>query len=411
MLTVEMIFTESTSFDLAFHHVDPSLDEAPIVSMINQVLLAAIQCGASDIHFEPYENSYRIRLRQDGILSEYTTVAFHLAPRLVVRLKVMSCLDISERRVPQDGRFKMTLNNQTMDFRVSTCPTLFGEKVVLRLLDAKVAKIGIDQLGFEEAQKSAFLQALHRSQGMILVTGPTGSGKTVSLYSALNLLNTSAVNISTIEDPVEIYLPGINQVNINPKVGLSFATTLRAFLRQDPDIIMIGEIRDRKTASIAIKAAQTGHLVLSTLHTNGAPQTIIRLLNMGIAPFNLVPALSLVIAQRLVRKLCPHCKQTIEYASSSLIKMGFDCPPSEKWTFYQGRGCQQCYQGFKGQIGLYEVMPISPTLAQLIMQNADINLINMQMKKEGWISLRQAGFNKAVLGITSLEEVNRVTHD
>ncbi|MCS5710829.1 type IV-A pilus assembly ATPase PilB [Candidatus Berkiella aquae] len=392
---------------------DSDVDDAPIVRFVNKVLLDAINRGASDIHFEPYEKQYRVRLRQDGILQEFAAPPVNLAPRLAARLKVMSRLDISERRVPQDGRFKMKLSrNRAIDFRVSTCPTLFGEKVVMRILDPSSAKIGIDALGYEEAQKVAFLNAIHKPQGMVLVTGPTGSGKTVSLYTAINILNTSEVNISTAEDPVEINLPGINQVNVNPKAGLTFSSALRAFLRQDPDIIMVGEVRDLETAEIAVKAAQTGHMVLSTLHTNSAPETLTRLMNMGIQAFNLATSVTLVIAQRLARRLCTHCKQVAHFPPEALIDVGFtEADVQENFSVFEPKGCDQCINGFKGRVGIYEVMPVSPAIGQIIMAGGNAFDIAAQMKLDNVINLRRAGLNKVKLGLTTIEEVNRVTKD
>jgi len=392
---------------------DSDVDDAPIVRFVNKVLLDAINRGASDIHFEPYEKQYRVRLRQDGILNEFATPPVNLAPRLAARLKVMSRLDISERRVPQDGRFKMKISkNRAIDFRVSTCPTLFGEKVVMRILDPSSAKMGIDALGYEPAQKEAFLSAIHKPQGMVLVTGPTGSGKTVSLYTALNILNTNEVNISTAEDPVEINLPGVNQVNVNPKAGLTFTSALRAFLRQDPDIIMVGEVRDLETAEIAVKAAQTGHMVLSTLHTNSAPETLTRMINMGIQAFNLATSVTLVIAQRLARRLCSHCKQPASFPPEALLGVGFTQEDiQESFPIYEPKGCDQCTHGFKGRVGLYEVMPVTHAIGQIIMEGGNAFDIAAQMKAEGVINLRRAGLNKVKLGLTSIEEVNRVTKD
>lgn len=389
------------------------VDEAPIVRFINKLLLDAIHKGASDIHFEPYEKEYRIRLRQDGILNEFSFPPVNLGPRLAARLKVMSRLDISERRIPQDGRFKMKLSrNRSIDFRVSTCPTLFGEKVVMRILDPSTAKLGIDALGYEEKQKELFLECISRPQGMVLVTGPTGSGKTVSLYTGLNILNTPDVNISTAEDPVEINLPGINQVNVNPKAGLTFSTALRAFLRQDPDIIMVGEIRDLETAEIAVKAAQTGHMVLSTLHTNSAPETLTRLVNMGVPAFNIATSVTLVIAQRLARRLCQFCKIATSVPNEALIEMGFSPEEVEQGiTLYEPRECSQCNKGFKGRVGLYEMLPVSEETGKIMMEGGNALDIAAQMKKEGLITLRQAGLNKVKMGITSLEEIYRVTKD
>lgn len=392
---------------------DSDVDDAPIVRFVNKVLLDAINRGASDIHFEPYEKSYRVRLRQDGMLIEFASPPVNLAPRLAARLKVMSRLDISERRVPQDGRFKMKLSkNRAIDFRVSTCPTLFGEKVVMRILDPSTAKMGIDALGFEEEQKNAFLKAIHRPQGMVIVTGPTGSGKTVTLYTALNILNTIEVNISTAEDPVEINLPGINQVNVNPKAGLNFSNALRAFLRQDPDIIMVGEIRDLETAEIAVKASQTGHMVLSTLHTNSAAETLNRMVNMGVEAFNIATSVTLIIAQRLARRLCQHCKKPAKYPKEALVEFGFlESEITPDFTVYEPSECPQCTHGFKGRVGLYEVMPVTEAIANIIMEGGNAFNITEQAKKEGVIFLHRAGLNKVKLGLTSLEEINRVTKD
>jgi len=392
---------------------DSEIDDAPIVRFVNKVLLDAINKGASDIHFEPYEKAYRVRLRQDGILSEFATPPVNLAPRLAARLKVMSRLDISERRIPQDGRFKMKISkNRAIDFRVSTCPTLFGEKIVMRILDPSSAKLGIDALGYEAIQKEYFLNAIHKPQGMVLVTGPTGSGKTVSLYTALNILNTDEVNISTAEDPVEINLEGINQVNINPKAGLLFSDALRSFLRQDPDIVMVGEIRDLETAEIAVKAAQTGHMVLSTLHTNSAPETLTRLINMGVPAFNLATSITLIIAQRLARRLCNHCKKTIEIPKEALLGLGFtEQDLAEEPTIFEATSCDKCNQGYKGRVGIYEVMPITPAIGRIIMEGGNAMDIQEQMIKDGVNTLRRSGLLKAKLGITSLEEINRVTKD
>ena len=385
-------------------------DDAPVVRFINQVILQAINRGASDIHFEPYEKIYRVRFRQDGMLDEVYKPPVAMAPRLAARLKIMAQLDISERRVPQDGRLKLYLTKQrAIDFRVNTMPTLWGEKVVLRLLDPSSAQMGIDALGYEPDQKELFLKAIHKPQGMVLVTGPTGSGKTVSLYTALNILNTPEVNISTAEDPVEINLPGINQVNVNPKVGMSFANALRAFLRQDPDIVMVGEIRDLETAEIAIKAAQTGHMVLSTLHTNSAPQTLNRLMNMGVAPYNIASSVTLIIAQRLGRRLCPHCKEETSVPPEELINQGFRESELKELTIYRAVGCDQCNRGYKGRVGIYEVMPLSEEMGRIIMGGGNSIQIADQARREGINDLRQSGLNKVRMGMTSLEEINRVT--
>lgn len=389
------------------------VDDAPVVRYVNKILLDAINGNSSDIHFEPYEKDFRVRFRQDGILHDVAHPPVNLAPRLVSRLKVMARLNTAERRVPQDGRIKLALSrNRSIDFRVNTCPTLYGEKVVLRILDSSAAKVGVDALGFEKAQKTAFLDAINKPYGMILVTGPTGSGKTVTLYTALNLLNKPEVNISTAEDPVEIQVPGINQVNVNPKTGLTFAEALRAFLRQDPDIMMVGEIRDLETAEIAIKAAQTGHLVLSTLHTNDAPQTLTRLANMGIPPFNIASSVHLIMAQRLARHLCEYCKQPDDLAQEALLKEGFSEADLEgDWQVYKAIGCDKCTLGYKGRVGLFEVMPISEKIERLIMDNADTMQLRDQVNIEGIENLRSSGLRKVKAGIISLEELNRVTKD
>jgi type IV pilus assembly protein PilB len=392
---------------------DSEVDDAPIVRFVNKVLLDAINCGASDIHFEPYEKSYRVRFRRDGILAEFASPPVNLSPRLAARLKVMSRLDISERRVPQDGRFKMKISrSRSIDFRVSTCPTLFGEKVVMRILDPTSAQLGIDALGYDPDQKELFMNAIHKPQGMVLVTGPTGSGKTVSLYTALNILNTPEVNISTAEDPVEINLAGINQVNVNLKAGLSFSSALRSFLRQDPDIVMVGEIRDIETAEIAVKAAQTGHLVLSTLHTNSAPETLTRLVNMGVPAFNLATSVQLIIAQRLARRLCKQCKNAIEVPKQSLIEAGYtEEDLNEEFTIYEAKGCAQCNQGYKGRVGIYEVMPVSEAIGRIIMDGGNAIDIKDQMVKENIATLRRSALYKVKEGLTSLDEINRVTKD
>lgn len=388
-------------------------DEAPIVKFINKILLDAIKAGSSDIHFEPYEKRYRIRCRTDGILHEVANPPSNLAPRLAARLKVMSRMDISERRIPQDGRIKMKLSKQrAIDFRVNTLPTLWGEKVVLRILDPSSAKMGIDALGYDEDQKELYLKALSQPQGMILVTGPTGSGKTVSLYTGLNILNTAERNISTAEDPVEINLEGINQVHVNPKVGLGFAEALRSFLRQDPDIVMVGEIRDLETAEIAIKAAQTGHLVLSTLHTNSAPETLTRLRNMGVPAFNIATSVSLIIAQRLARRLCESCKKPVDIPREALKEEGFtDDILQGNEIFSPGDGCSQCLNGYKGRVGIYEVVKVTPEIGRIIMEEGNSLEIAKQAKEEGFRNLRVSGLMKVAQGITSLEEVNRVTKD
>ncbi|HCW91721.1 MAG TPA: type IV-A pilus assembly ATPase PilB [Marinobacter sp.] len=389
------------------------VDDAPIVKFVNKMLLDAIRGGASDIHFEPYEKAYRVRYRTDGILKEIARPSIKLAPKIAARVKIMSQLDISERRVPQDGRIKMKLSKtKAIDFRVNTLPTLWGEKIVLRILDPSQAKMGIDALGYEEDQKQLYMDALKQPQGMILVTGPTGSGKTVSLYTGLNILNTPEVNISTAEDPAEINLEGINQVNVNTRVGLGFAEALRAFLRQDPDVIMVGEIRDLETANIAIKAAQTGHLVLSTLHTNSAAETLTRMMNMGVPAFNIATSVSLIIAQRLGRRLCNACKQPLDVPKDVLLKEGFTEEQIETgFTLYRPKGCDKCNGGYKGRVGIYEVVKITEALASMIMEEASSIKIAKQAQAEGFRNLRQAALRKVIEGVTSLEEANRVTKD
>ena len=389
------------------------VEDAPIVRFVNKILLDAIKKGASDVHFEPYEKTFRIRTRLDGVLKEVALPPVQLAVKIVARLKVMARLDIAERRVPQDGRIKMRLSkNRAIDFRVSTCPTLFGEKVVTRILDPSSAMLGIDALGYEPVQRELYLKYLAKPQGMILVTGPTGSGKTVSLYTGLNILNTEDTNISTAEDPAEINLPGVNQVNVNNKVGLTFAAALRAFLRQDPDVIMVGEIRDLETAEIAIKAAQTGHLVLSTLHTNDAPQTLTRLVDMGVKPYAIATSVSLIIAQRLARKLCTNCKQSIEIPAEALRKEGFEEADIQHGIrVYKAVGCNLCTDGYKGRMGLYQVMPVTETIGRIIMEGGGSIDINDQATKDGIWNLRRSGLQKVKDGFTSLEEINSVTID
>lgn len=389
-------------------------EDAPVVRFINKVILDAINLGASDIHFEPYEKSFRIRFRQDGILYEHATPPINIANRFSTRLKVVSRLDISERRIPQDGRFKMRIsNNRAIDFRVSTCPTLFGEKVVMRILDPSSAKLGIDALGYEDFQKTLFMNAIHKPQGMVLVTGPTGSGKTVSLYTALNILNTDTVNISTCEDPVEINLPGINQVNVNLKAGLTFSVALRAFLRQDPDVIMVGEIRDLETAEIAVKAAQTGHMVLSTLHTNSAPDTLTRLINMGVPAYNLATSVTLIVAQRLARLLCTLCKVPANIPESALLEFGFKSEEIESLKIFNPspQGCEHCKEGYKGRMGIYEVLPISPAISNIIMNGGNAIELGKQAALENMWTLRESGLHKIKQGLTSLEEISRITKD
>jgi type IV pilus assembly protein PilB len=389
-----------------------NIDETPIVRFVNKVLVDAIREGASDIHFEPYEKSYRVRFRTDGILREVVRPPQNLAPRMAARLKVMSQMDISERRLPQDGRIKMKLSKKrAIDFRVNTLPCLFGEKIVLRILDPSSAQMGIDMLGYEPEQKDMYMNALQQPQGMILVTGPTGSGKTVSLYTGLNILNTEDVNISTAEDPVEINLDGINQCHVNPKVGLTFAQALRSFLRQDPDIIMVGEIRDLETAEISIKAAQTGHMVMSTLHTNSAAETITRLLNMGVASFNLATSVNLIIAQRLARRLCKECKAPVDIPKAALLEQGYTEDDMASLNFHGPVGCDKCSEGYKGRVGIYEVVKVTPALARIIMEEGNSIEIGKQAREEGFNDLRRSALVKAAAGDTSLEEVNRVTQD
>ena len=387
--------------------------DTPIVRFINKVILEAIARGASDIHFEPYEHIYRVRFRQDGMLHEYGQPPVSLSQRLASRVKIMSKLDISEKRIPQDGRFKMKISKvRSVDFRVSTCPTLFGEKVVMRILDPTSATVGVDALGYEGFQKELFLAAVNLSQGMVLVTGPTGSGKTVSLYTALNILNDEERNISTAEDPVEINLQGINQVNVNVKAGLTFAAALRSFLRQDPDVIMVGEIRDLETAEIAIKAAQTGHMVLSTLHTNSAPETLTRLINMGVPAFNVATTVNLIVAQRLARKLCEFCKQKIDVPEKALLGIGFTPEDlTKELNIFKAIGCKKCKGGYKGRVGVYEVMPISKKIGEIIMNGGTSLDVGTQALQEGVWFLRKSGLSKARRGLTSLEEVSRITRD
>jgi type IV pilus assembly protein PilB len=387
------------------------VEDAPVVRFVNKVMLDAIKRGASDIHFEPYEKTYRVRTRLDGVLKQVASPPIALSTKVCARLKVMARLDIAERRVPQDGRIKMRLSrNRAIDFRVNTCPTLFGEKVVMRILDPSSAKLGIDALGYESFQKKLYLDALSKPYGMILVTGPTGSGKTVSLYTGLNILNTEDRNISTAEDPAEINLPGVNQVNVNPKVGLNFAAALRAFLRQDPDIIMVGEIRDLETAEIAIKASQTGHLVLSTLHTNDAPRTLTRMIDMGVKPYAIASTVHLIIAQRLARRLCESCREVKDIPEEALLQEGFNKEDVKSGLrIYGPVGCKNCVDGYKGRTGIYQVLPITETISRIIMEGGNAMQISEQATREGIWDLRRAGLQKVKDGITSLEEVNRVT--
>ena len=390
---------------------DPAVDETPVVRFVNKVLLDAIRKGASDIHFEPYEASYRIRYRMDGVLKAVANPPVQMARRMSSRLKVMAGLDIAEKRVPQDGRIKLTISrNKSIDFRVSTCPILFGEKVVLRILDSAATKLGIEGLGFEKEQQLEYHEAVKKPYGMILVTGPTGSGKTVTLYTALNILNEEGRNISTVEDPVEIRVKGINQVQQNAKQGMTFARALRSFLRQDPDVIMVGEIRDLETAEIAIKAAQTGHLVLSTLHTNDAPQSITRLMNMGVPTYNITSAVNLVIAQRLLRKL-HKCKIQDDLPKEALLSAGFDKRIIKELTIFKPNGCVDCNEGYRGRTGIFEVMPISDSIARIILEEGNAMRIAVQAREENVEDLRHSALQKAASGITDLIEINRVTKD
>lgn len=398
--------------ELAKNDVNTEIDDAPIVRFVNKILLDAIKKGASDIHLEPYEKNFRIRFRSDGILHQVASPPANISNRIISRIKVMSKMDIAERRVPQDGRIKMILSKtRAIDFRVNTCPTLFGEKVVLRILDPTSAQLGIEKLGFEENQQKLFLEAIHKPYGMVLVTGPTGSGKTVSLYTGLNILNKMERNISTAEDPVEITVEGINQVNVNIKSGLTFANALRAFLRQDPDIIMVGEIRDLETAEIAVKAAQTGHLVLSTLHTNDAPQTLNRLMQMGIEPFNIVSAVNLIMAQRLARRLCENCKKQVTLPDNLLLSIGFKEDELKTLTMYGPGGCDLCTNGYKGRVGIYQVMTLSEKMRALILAGGNAMQLAEQALAEGINDLRASGLNKIRMGITSIEEIDRVTKE
>lgn len=399
---------EGTSLD------DGGTEDAPVVKFVNKMLVDAIRMGASDLHFEPYEKSYRVRFRVDGVMQVISRPPVQLAGKIAARLKVMSQMDISERRAPQDGRIKLKLSkNKAIDFRVNSCPTLFGEKLVLRILDPSSAMLGIDALGYEPDQKELFLEALEKPQGMMLITGPTGSGKTVSLYTGLNILNTPETNISTAEDPVEINLEGINQVNVNPKVGLTFSTALKAFLRQDPDIVMVGEIRDLETAEIAIKAAQTGHMVLSTLHTNSAPETLTRLRNMGVASFNIATSVNLVVAQRLARRLCKSCKRPTSIPKQSLLEIGFteeDLANPDN-VIYEPVGCSECREGYKGRVGIYEVMKIYPEISRIIMEDGNAIEIKDAAIKKGFRDLRRSGIMKVLQGTTSIQEMYRVTSE
>ena len=407
-------FEESNEDEDGETQLNTSVDEAPVVKFINKMLVDAIRMGASDLHFEPYEKSYRVRFRVDGVMQKMANPPVQLASKIAARLKVMSQMDISERRVPQDGRIKLKISkSRAIDFRVSSLPTLFGEKLVLRILDPSSAMMGIEALGYEADQKEMFLEALNKPQGMILITGPTGSGKTVSLYTGINILNTGETNISTAEDPVEINLEGINQVNVNQKVGLTFATALKSFLRQDPDIVMVGEIRDLETAEIAIKAAQTGHLVLSTLHTNSAPETLTRLKNMGVASFNIATSVNLVIAQRLARRLCGSCKKPIDVPRQSLLEIGFtnNDLDNPNHIIYGPVGCNECREGYKGRVGIYEVMKVNPEISRIIMEDGNAIDIKDAALRTGFRDLRRSGIMKVLQGTTTIQEMLRVTSE
>jgi type IV pilus assembly protein PilB len=392
--------------------VTQEVEDAPVVRFLQKMLIDAINSRASDLHFEPYEYNYRVRFRVDGELREITQPPIAIKDKLASRIKVISRLDIAEKRVPQDGRMKLKFGNRAIDFRVSTLPTLFGEKIVIRILDPSSAKLGIEALGYEKIERDRLVNAIQRPYGMILVTGPTGSGKTVSLYTCLNILNQPGVNISTVEDPAEINLPGINQVNVNDKAGMNFATALKAFLRQDPDVIMVGEIRDLETADIAIKAAQTGHLVMSTLHTNDAPTTLTRMLNMGVAPFNIAASVLLITAQRLGRRLCENCKQPADYPRESMLKAGYRPEDLDgSWKPYRAVGCSACNNGYKGRVGIYQVMPISEAIQRIILSEGTAMDIAAQAVKDGVRDLRQSGLIKVRAGVTTLEEVIAVTNE
>ena len=407
----EFDVTDDTAAEAESPDVASEVEDAPVVRFLQKMLIDAINMRASDLHFEPYEYHYRVRFRVDGELREITQPPVAIKDKLSSRIKVISRLDIAEKRVPQDGRMKLKFGNRAIDFRVSTLPTLFGEKIVIRILDPSSARLGIEALGYEKIEKDRLMLAIQRPYGMILVTGPTGSGKTVSLYTCLNILNQPGVNISTVEDPAEINLPGINQVNVNDKAGLTFAAALKSFLRQDPDIIMVGEIRDLETADIAIKAAQTGHLVMSTLHTNDAPTTLTRLLNMGVAPFNIAASVLLITAQRLARRLCENCKQPADYPREALKRAGFKDEELDGWKPYRAVGCSACNNGYKGRVGLYQVMPITDAIQRIILSQGSAMDIASQAQQEGVRDLRQSGLIKVRSGVTTLEEVITVTNE
>jgi type IV pilus assembly protein PilB len=404
--------TDDAASEQESSDVSQEVEDAPVVRFLQKMLIDAINARASDLHFEPYEYHYRVRFRVDGELREITQPPIAIKDKLASRIKVISRMDIAEKRVPQDGRMKLKFGNRAIDFRVSTLPTLFGEKIVIRILDPSSAKLGIDALGYEKIEKDRLMSAIQRPYGMVLVTGPTGSGKTVSLYTCLNILNQPGVNISTVEDPAEINLPGVNQVNVNDKAGTTFSVALKAFLRQDPDIIMVGEIRDLETADIAIKAAQTGHLVLSTLHTNDAPGTLTRLLNMGVAPFNIASSVLLVTAQRLARRLCEVCKTTVEYPRDALKRAGFaDNDLDGAWKPYKAVGCSACSNGYKGRVGIYQVMPITEEMQRIILAEGSALDIQQEAHRNGVRDLRQAGLAKVRVGVTTLEEIITVTNE
>ncbi len=404
--------TDDVTTEQESNDVQPDVEDAPVVRFLQKMLIDAINARASDLHFEPYEYHYRVRFRVDGELREITQPPIAIKDKLASRIKVISRLDIAEKRVPQDGRMKLKFGNRAIDFRVSTLPTLFGEKIVIRILDPASAKLGIDALGYEKIEKDRLMQAIQRPYGMVLVTGPTGSGKTVSLYTCLNILNQPGVNISTVEDPAEINLPGVNQVNVNDKAGTTFSVALKAFLRQDPDIIMVGEIRDLETADIAIKAAQTGHMVLSTLHTNDAPGTLTRLLNMGVAPFNIASSVLLITAQRLARRLCEVCKTTVEYPREALKRAGFgDADLDGSWKAYKAVGCSACSNGYKGRVGIYQVMPITEEMQRIVLAEGSALDIQTEAHKNGVRDLRQAGLAKVRSGVTTLEEIISATNE
>ncbi|MBL8349294.1 MAG: type IV-A pilus assembly ATPase PilB [Burkholderiaceae bacterium] len=416
--TLEALTAEDFEFDVTDEANQPEaaevvseVEDAPVVRFLQKMLIDAINLRASDLHFEPYEYNYRVRFRVDGELREITQPPIAIKEKLASRIKVISRLDISEKRVPQDGRMKLKFGNKAIDFRVSTLPTLFGEKIVIRILDPSSAKLGIEALGYERIEKERLMAAIARPYGMILVTGPTGSGKTVSLYTCLNILNQPGVNISTVEDPAEINLPGINQVNVNDRAGLTFAAALKSFLRQDPDIIMVGEIRDLETADIAIKAAQTGHLVMSTLHTNDAPTTLTRLLNMGVAPFNIASSVILITAQRLARRLCENCKTPADYPREAMLRAGYAAEDLDgSWRPFRAVGCSSCNSGYKGRVGIYQVMPMTDALQRIILAEGTAVDIADQARSEGVRDLRQSGLVKVRAGVTTLEEVIAVTN-